>query len=627
MKKTIFALALVTNYGFAEYAETIEIKKKSIPLSSTLFEQNAAQSENSFTMQQRLASDISFATTANGYHESDISFRGVSGRATGFTEDLIPLYRSTGGTTHISTIFADGAMVANMASAPSSLGVSSIGGDIDVISQKPQKEMEGKALASFAQNNRLYDLYVGGKYQNYYIQLNGVKETREKYKLSNEFTPTTEQPSKDRLNSDSKREFVSLKIGAQINSALDAAVKVETSRGVHGIEPNIFDNGGGFGYQRINKKDLDSYYFYLNYAAGNIEANLRVYYDAYKDIYDFYTSAAYGALFFPSSLYDDKRLGALGKFSYKASKEQTLSYVVNIEDNEHIWVRDGSPYKPRFRYESVKNSLIDETLLTSKLRLDGAVTHTTFRPVKIDFDGDSSFGQNNATVSNSSLDWQAKATYSFDSSAVYASVAKTSRAPAMKELFAFFPWDIPNSALKSEKAMQFETGYKYFFKKDSALSVAVFAYDIKDKIVQSANKYQNISSAKHDGIELRYNNKSFDIHEFNINYALTQTKDQDGKALALIPRQKLIIDDKVSMSKNSFAKLAYSWTDKRLDNYNGSDHTVGSFGVLDGFVCYETLSKLTMTLGMKNILDKNYYTEYGHPAEGRNIYVSISQKF
>lgn len=598
---------------------TAEIKTKSIPPSSNVLD--LPQQSNVPTLEDRLENDISFYRTTNNYNEKDVSFRGVSNRAIGYTEDLIPLFRSTGGLIGVSTIYSRDTLVANMGSSPSAVGVTSMGGDIDIISTKPAKEMEGNVGASVGRDESQYYFYVGSKQKNYYIQLNGLRDTRDSYSLSENFATTSEQPSRQRLNSDLHRSDVAFKVGYQIDETNDMAFKIETNRGSHGIEPNVFYNNGGSGYQRINRKDLDSYYFYFNHKTSQLEANLRIYRDNYKDVYDFYTDNTYSPLKYNSSLYDDSRTGVLGKISYKTSEANQISYVANIENNEHIWKVDGEATHPRFVYQAIKNSLIDELRFGSKFKLDSAVTYSTFKPLSI---------QNTNTptaASFSAIDGQLKGTYIFDSSAIYASLAKTSRAPSMSEMFAFFPWDVPNNNLKPESAMQYEAGYKYFFGKKSTISLAVFHYDIKNKILYDSNMYQNLDSATHDGFEFRYGNRYYENNSFDINYAYAKTKDSNGNSLELIPRQKISFSDKIKLFKGLCTMFIVNYNDKMQTIYNGNKYNISPYITADTTISHETKSGTTVAIGIKNILDRNYYVKYGYPADGRRIELSANIKF
>ncbi len=499
-----------------------------------------------------------------------------------------------------------------------------MGSDIELLSKKVKKEFESEIKYNVSQSDNSQNIYLGTNQKDYFIQFDANRYDRDSYQISNDFTPTIEQPSKERLNSDYSNNSYELRSGYVINDNDEIRLKYKNTKSEFGYAPNIYDNGGGYGYRRIDQKDLQSLYGYYDHSGQSYEANIRVYYDQYQDIYNFYTDNNYGTYEDDPSLYDDSRIGVLGKLKFKSLKDE-LSFVIKEQQDQHIWKRVGINYIPKFQYRDFSSSIIGKKLI-GNLTINGALTYKKFEPITVDYDGDPKFTEPNDGATNDTLDYQIGLDYLVDNNFWYLSHAKTSRNPSMSEMFTFFTKDKINPNLKVEKSNNIEVGYKRFID-EGFYSFGLFHYDITDKIENINDQNVNIAKATHKGAELKYDNRYSKKHNFKIAYSYTIAKDNNNNDLNLIPNNKLIFEDTISINaKNSF-NVQYIYIDERIEKIETITHRLDSYSLTNIYFKTRLNNQWSCTAGVKNMFDKYYESAYGNPAEGRNIYAQMKWVF
>lgn len=622
MKKYLLLLLTTsTIYGNNNFI-TISAPKTDIT-DNLIFEEDNENSKNN-TLDEKLKNDVSYFLVNDNHNKNSISFRGIKSTATNIIEDLIPSFKTTNGNIDFYFNHDMYDISSNMLITPSSLGVSSMGSDIELLTKEPFSLFEGNINTTISQNDNEQKLYFGSQHNKFFYQLNLNRYDRSSYKLSNSFSPTTEQPNYKRVNSDKNLKSLEFKGGYRFNDKDSFKIKYKTINSHMGVEPNIYDGTVWNAYSRINRKDLQSLYGYYDHINSDYSSHLRLYYDNYKDIYDIYTDKTYSTLSFPSSLYDDTRVGAVIKSTFKNNQDE-LSFVLKYQEDQHLWKRDGSIYIPEFKYRSIDGSIIGEKIYKN-LTINSAVTYKKFEPVKVDYDGDPTYSQSNSGTSNDTLDYQVGIDYLLDSNLWYLSHSKTTRTPSMSEMYAFFPWSVINNDLKVENSTNFEIGYKKF-SNTGLYSLSLYNYDIKNKIITVNNQAKNLEKARHQGVEFRYENNYFENHHLKFSYIYSKAEDGNGQKLELIPSNKVILEDKINLDKNFSGNIQYIYLSKRVDDTVNGRKNLNSHSLVNIYLNTKLSSHIEATFGVKNLFNKYYESAYGYTGEGRNIYALISWEF
>ncbi len=622
MKKLV-VLTLITSALLAQdyLLQEILVENEKLQDEVILIGEKQTLQTRSITLHDKLKRDVSFKIRTDSKGEEAISFRGLDFKATEYVEDGIPLYRRIDGQINTSLNMSSSTILLNDGSSTSSLGVSAMGGQVNIVTKIPQKEFESSLKTTISTNDEFYSLYVGGTEDDVYFSAETSYYHRSNFKLSDDFKPTPTQSNKTRVNSDKEQTNISLKAGTFINDKLEISTKISFSKSEYGIVPNTQTNPLSpvwNAYTRIDPKELASFYFYLDYETKYVDYSARAYYDEYKDIYEIYDS--FYQTHDPLVTFDDSRLGSVLKAVLKSTNHKT-SFIALAEQNEHL--RTGGGFADaKTKLNTFKLSALDNYKIDDVFSLQTGISYNLLKEVE---SADAS--ALSPKEDSDSFDAQAKLSYKNKKHSLYLGVAKKSRMPSIAEMFSIFPWENDIQDIDPEQSMQYTTGYIYAINSKSTLDLALYYYDIKDLIVFNGTTFENTDKAKHYGTELRFNTQELDNHSIDISYAYAKSEDDVGDELELIPNHKLRVQDSMSFNKALNAFVSYEYIGSRYSQnsatYTDEKYKVGAYNFVEAQLSYKFSKFVNTRVGIKNILDEDYEYIYGFPAEGRSYYFSI----
>jgi len=600
----------------------IDIHEENLTACSVILSAQEAKETKSVTLQERLERDVSFSLVSNANGEESLSFRGLDFKATAYVEDGIPLYRSVNGYIDAKLGMTDAELQLNDGSGTSSLGVSPMGGEVQIHSKNPTKRFEGRFNTSISNNNAYYHTDAGSMVKRVYIKADADYYHQSDYRLSDAYTPTPLQKKGKRLNSDKDQKHISLKSGIFINDQLHLAAKISVTRASYGIPPNVYTDllSPVFNaYSRIDRKDLNSYYLYADYDKEDLEITLRAYYDDYEDLYTLYRDPDYLSPW-PEVTYSDQRLGTVLKAAktYGAHKS---TFILRAEENEHLR-SGGDMERAKYATDTFIMSFLHQWKINSRWKIEGGLSYTLLQAKEA---ADASAVD--PIEDKTTFDAQLKVTYRNEKSVLYGSIADKSRMPAMSEMFTFFPWEKANPNLKPETSLQYSTGWQYTLEEKTFLDLSLYYYDISELIIYRDNGYINREEAEHYGTEIRLNSTCFERNRLRLSYAYAYTQDSEGEALEYIPRHQFKIEDTISLTPKLNAYLGYQYVGHRSSansaTYSDEQLSLKAYHLLDTQLSYTFSPSINARAGIKNILDENYEWRYGYPAEGRSYYLSL----
>ena len=626
LKKSILFSCLST-FIWAETVTLtpIDIQGEDLNTGIVVLSEDEAKETNTITLQERLERDVSFSVVSNLNGEESLSFRGLDFKATAYVEDGIPLYRSANGYVDTKLGMTDAELRLNDGSGTASLGVSPMGGEVQIDSKNPTKTFEGKFNTSISNNDEYYHTYAGSMVKNVYIKADAGYYHQSDYRLSDNYSPTPLQEKGKRLNSDKDQKYISLKSGVFIDDQFHLAAKVSVTRAEYGIPPNVYTDllSPVFNaYSRIDRKDLNSYYLYADYDREDLEITVRAYYDDYEDLYKIYNDPAYRSNW-PEVTYNDHRLGTVIK-GVKTHGDHKSTFIVRAEENEHFR-SGGGMESATYTADTFNMGFLHHWKIGSRWEIEGGLSYTLLQAKEA---ADASAVD--PTEDKTTFDAQVKVTYSDEKSVLYGSIADKSRMPAMSEMFTFFPWENANPNLKPETSLQYSAGCQYALEEKTFIDLSLYYYDISDLIIYRNNGYINREEAEHYGAEMRLNSTYFDQNRLRISYAYAYTQDSEGEALAYIPRHQLKIEDTVSLTPKLDAYLGYQYMGNRSSpnsaTYSDEQMDLKAYHLLDTQFSYMLTPSINGRAGIKNILDESYEWRYGYPARGRSYYLSLTWK-
>ncbi len=572
-----------------------------------------AQMQNNFTLQERLENDTSFFVTSGGKYEKLLSYRGIDPRATEYIQDGIPLYRTVNGFVDTTFYSINSDLMFNDGSAPSSSGVAAMGGEVNLPTKVPTKSVEARVLGSISNNDHRLEGDVSSKIGTGYFQIQSSYSKASDFDLSQNFTPTPVQAEGKRINADQEQKSVSLKAGITLDEHTDIAAKIQTTRSSFGMPPNIYTDSSSSpcsatvpcdAYARLNTKDLNSLYLYGDHHSDIADITARAYYDRYADTYDFYKDATYSTLLFPSSRYDDTRIGGNLKFTLENEK-MTNTFFFKSERNTHHWLSDNS----RHDTDNLEASYLFNYFFTPRVKLEGGISYRVLIPHE---------NYQNKQV----VDAQLKLSRNFDSWTLWVALSKKSRFPSMDEMFTFFPWNTPNPQLKPEQSQNIELGYTQSLGEKTLLSLSGYRYEIKDMILYDNNQFINRESAKHFGFDTKISTDLLDHNHLNLSYGYAHTQDSAGERLVLIPEHKFTLQDNIDLLSGLQGSVVYQFVGERDSRYVDKIYHLSNYQTVDTYLSYKHKS-MSYRFGIKNIFDTEYEWNYGYPAQGRSLFASL----
>jgi iron complex outermembrane receptor protein len=624
---TFFILSSVSTLIYAENItlHPIDVQETNLTSGTVLLSEDEAKETGSITVQERLVRDISFSIVPDSKGEEAISFRGLYFKATEYVEDGIPLYRNPNGYIDAKLSTTNAAIQINDGSGTSTLGVSPMGGEVQINTTIPTNAFSSTLDTIISSNDEYYHAYVGSLVDNVYIQADASYYHRSDFSLSDDFDPTPIQPNDKRVNSDKEQKNIAIKSGIYLDEHTHLAAKVNLTRAEYGVPPNVYtdlDAPVWDAYARIDRKNLNSYYLYADYDTDDLALSFRAYYDDYEDIYKIYNEPEYQTNW-PAVMYDDSRLGTIIK-GIKIHGDHTSTFIFQADRNEHMR-KGGELDTTKYQVDTFKLSYLHLWKVNPFWEVEGGLSTALMQTKK---------GSDASAIEppedKNTYDAQLKTTYTDDHSVTYGSIAKKSRMPAMSEMFTFFPWVNANPGLDPETSMQYTLGHQRDLADKTFLDLSLYYYDIKDLIIYRNDTYINRDEAENYGAEVRLGSTYFDKHHLRASYAYTHTQDSEGEAIEFIPLHQFKLEDTLTINANWKAYLGYQYIGSRYSQnsatYSSEEMKLSKYHLLDTQIFYKVSDSIHGRAGIKNILDEGYEWRYGYPAEGRSYYLSLEWK-
>lgn len=213
---------------------------------------------------------------------------------------------------------------------------------------------------------------------------------------------------------------------------------------------------------------------------------------------------------------------------------------------------------------------------------------------------------------------------------IFVNVSSAYRVPSLYQLFSAYG----NMALEPETSASYEAGFDLNFSHNINFSLAYFKRDI-DNVIDfgqiSAGKfgYINQNFQKDKGFEAELGLKPISALNLNAYYAYVDgevtTPAKTFNNLFRRPKHSYGLNAGIDISPKISMNLIYKHTGERVDRYfDGSsfktvEANLDSFNLLDVYIQYKPLNKLTLFSDVKNVLDENYIEYSGYTTRGINF--------
>lgn len=220
------------------------------------------------------------------------------------------------------------------------------------------------------------------------------------------------------------------------------------------------------------------------------------------------------------------------------------------------------------------------------------------------------------------------------------SFAKRSRFASQKERYSSrFGSAVPNPDLKSEYTLAYDLTYSGRLGHKLQYEVSGFINDIQDAIFQKTvgkdssgnpiGQNVNIGKALFQGVEVAFGYSPIEYLTIGANYSFIEMKDKtedNNGHFTNVPTHKGMAYLNVNVPQiRSVINMNVETYGKRYLTSQGEQSP--DFTLLNAKWSVALIKGLNFDLGVKNLLDKDYYLSYGYPKEGRTFITSLSYNF
>lgn len=555
-------------------------------------------------------------------------------------------------------------------------GPGGMGGAINLVTRKPTREFEGELRSSTEFGNTgdlaTYTLFgsAGTRQDLFYLQASASLRDSDGYYLSRDYDPENVgaggpvQGKGQRDFSGVKDWRVNIKAGLTPNATDEYAVSYTYQEGekfapyhvrqpVRGITPGPLP--AGTAYQQdwtwpewnISSASFNSH----TQIGGDSYVKTRIHYNTFENLLSTFDSSALGTQATNrafDSYYDDFAYG----FSVEGGTElipmNTLKAAVHYRRDAHRrWQHNSPDLTPanispfQRRTEDTWSVAIEDTFhATSTLDLVAGASYDWYETQEAEFFNAGVFGEY-PLFDNDAFNWQMAAIWRpADGTELYAGVSNRTRFPNLFERYSTrFGDALPNPGLKPERAVNYQIGGSHeLFDGAVRIGGAVFYSDIKDAIQPIAVggtlvQNQNVGQGETYGFEISGEWDVMPALTLGGNYTYLHRSLDDPQRPGLKPvgtpeqlaylyahwrpLQRLTITPGIELSDSR-------WSSNRFEDVFTS---VSGFTLFNLNVEYEFNNRTSVSVGIRNLFDKNYELADGYPEPGRTFHLSTRLTF
>ena len=600
-------------------------------------------------MQKNDANDVSSAlktlpsvviNKVGSRNESAVFLRGFDIRSIPVFVDGVPVYIPYDGYVDLARFTTYDISKIDVSKGFSSMmyGPNTIGGAINLISEKPEQRLELDAKLGI-RSGKGYDtkINIGSNLGKFYIQGDFSFTQQDYFPLSADFDTTAlEQDYKrDHSNySDLKGRF---KIGFTPNKSDEYAINYIYSHGSKGNPVYLGnDEHTRVRYWDWPYWDKQSLYFNSRTSLGDKSLlKTRIYYDQFKNRLDSYDDASYstqtrGYAF--TSFYDDYTLGGILEMHSMLDSKNTLKISAHYKNDNHSAHNKGEPKR---HFTDNNFSLNAEHIFQATPRLKfipGVAYHLRQSTQADDYNRAdqtiSQFPENTSDVINAQL-----GTYYRPSEHIkmHVNMAYKTRFATMKDRYSYRsgtsmanPDLQPEGALSLEFASTISLGQRFTLKPELYYSRLTNTIQMVSNVSDNLSQVQNTGDSRFYGADVSLNYTPVARLNWYATYSFIKQENLSNPELLFIhiPAHKVFSSLEYQFAERVHANLSVEYNSRRYSASDGSRISPGYF-LANTYARFDFARWIQAEAGINNLFDKNYTIEEGYPEPGRNFYLAL----
>ncbi len=604
----------------------ISEREESAGLQSTeIKDEDRITAETADDVSEALSTMKGVVITTGSKDEARIIIRGFDQEKVVFMLDGVPIYSPYYGDLDISELPTGNLsrIVVEKGASSALYGVNSMGGVVNLVTQKPLEGYNLDVTAEMGRND-YYRLNLNHGYKSqegYYYQLStGYKDT-DGFQLSSDFDPPEgASPAEDgnlRENSHYTGFNASFKLGYEWDDLNELSVSYNMVDSEKGIPPSVEGKTRYWRFPVWKKHTAGIYSRIATGTMGYFRSN--IFYHKYDNILKSYESDEYSEIQWTSA-YDDYSFGAQLQYFLTSSDEYNLrSGIFFTEDNHKSQDDLGEPWE-QYEAQTFSFALEGDWEPLKKVTLEAGFHYDLLNQIDT---GDHMTAGNDATSFNPHLSVGYE---TGKGQRIFAAAAFKNRFPTLHQLYTE---EYGNPGLKLQESVNYEIGYNLQLNRVK-FQTAFFYSDISNLIDRKSRNdpFENINEAKSSGLETGVDIFPAEDLQISLSHTWTETKNESPgtlqEELPHIPTHSVNLFTEYKTFFGLQLSLNGIWRSTRYE-YDRDDNKleVDSYSLWDIRAEQEITSRLRVYAAVKNIFDEDYYEEIGYYRAGRDYRLGL----
>jgi iron complex outermembrane receptor protein len=528
-------------------------------------------------------------------------------------------------------------------------GPNTFGGAINMVSRKPEKQLEGTLRGGIATGNeriasKYASLNIGSNQGSWYAQSTLSTINSSFWPLSGSFTKTKYEDGGARDNSATSDFKGSVKVGYTPNSNDEYAITIDAQHAVKGIPVYTGSNPAQpVRFWKFSDWDKSSIYMIGRKALGEKSyLKTRTYFDNYYNALKSYDDATYttqktGKAF--SSRYDDKTFGGSIESGAEIFRGNTLKAALHDKYDMHNEIGNVGELPKEYEDNTISLAL-ENTWTASKKFSVIAGLREDIRKTKKAEDLVNKVITSFPLEDNRAANYQLAAVGRLDEhQEITTYVARTTRLPTLKDRYSYKLGNAqPNPWLKPEQSWNY--GLDYSIKPLDHLKIQASLYQSKlsdviqqvDNVAYINNKWvyqsRNTGNATYTGLECSADWQAASWLKTFTAYSYINRKNDTNPALHFtdVPHHKFTGYLQFFLNRKTWAMLETEYNSERYSTSDGK-FKARAYGLLNLRINAALNQSLSLQAAVENIFDRNYEIMEGYPESGRSGVLSMACTF
>jgi len=586
------------------------------------------------------------SSLTGGRNEQTLYVRGLDIKHVPLFLDGIPVYVPYDGYPDLGrfTTFDLSEIVISKGFTSVLYGPNTMGGAINIVTRKPEKEFEGEIGGGYSSGDT-YNGYLnlGSNQGSWYVQGGASYLNSDYYPLSDDYEAAGAENGGHRDNSYYRDEKFNVKVGFTPNEKDEYAFNYTYQHGEKGTPPYAGTGDETLRYWQWPYWDKESYYFTSKTDFQNkAYVKTRIYYDTFENSVYSYDDATYSTIskkYAFRSWYDDYTYGASAEIGTTIIPNNTIKLALHTKTDVHREQNEGEP-ELTFKDRMFSVGLEDTITITDNLYAITGISYDTIKTLEAEDLDDSGTISDFDKATTDGLNPQLGLFYTIvENHQIHGSIARKTRLPSIKDKYSYkLGTAIPNPDLDPENSVNYEVGYTNTQFENIKLNSTVFYNDVKDYIQSTKvadpddasatlNQNQNIGEVELSGLELEATAYLLDCLETGANYTYTHADNESTDAEIIdVPKHKIGAWLRYLIWAGLSAQVDGEYNSERYSEDDGS-RVADAFTVINTKLGYKFTNGLYAEAGVDNVFDEDYALQEGYPEAGRTYFVNLRYIF